>query len=196
MTFSGFLVLFDPPKPKIVETITSLKNLGVALKIITGDNRLVAASLSKQIGLSDAQLLTGPELHELSDMALLGRVSNVAVFAEIEPNQRSASSSPQEGGPCCGVHGDGINDASALHAADVGISVDTAVDVAKEAADIVLLENDLVVLVDGVREGRATFANTLKYVFMATSANFGNMFSMAGVSLILPFLPLLPNRCC
>jgi Mg2+-importing ATPase len=195
MTFSGFLVLFDPPKPKIVETITSLKNLGVALKIITGDNRLVAASLSKQIGLSDAQLLTGPELHELSDMALLGRVSNVAVFAEIEPNQKERIIlALKKAGHVVGYMGDGINDASALHAADVGISVDTAVDVAKEAADIVLLENDLVVLVDGVREGRATFANTLKYVFMATSANFGNMFSMAGVSLILPFLPLLPKQ--
>ncbi len=195
MIFSGFLVLFDPPKPKIVDTITSLKNLGVALKIITGDSRLVAASLSKQIGLSDAQLLTGPELHELSDGALLGRVGNVAVFAEIEPNQKERIIlALKKAGHVVGYMGDGINDASALHAADVGISVDTAVDVAKDAADIVLLENDLAVLVDGVREGRATFANTLKYVFMATSANFGNMFSMAGVSLILPFLPLLPKQ--
>ena len=195
MTFSGFLVLFDPPKPRIMETITSLKNLGVALKIITGDNRLVAASLSQQMGLSDTKLLTGPELRELSDAALLCRVTNVDLFAEIEPNQKERIIlALRKAGHVVGYMGDGINDASALHAADVGISVDSAVDVAKDAADIVLLEKDLGVLVDGVCEGRATFANTLKYVFMATSANFGNMFSMAGVSLILPFLPLLPKQ--
>ena len=195
MTFSGFLVLFDPPKPKIMETITGLKNLGVALKIITGDSRLVAASLSQKMGLSDAQFLTGPELYQLSDAALLNRVAKVDVFAEVEPNQKERIIlALRKAGNVVGYMGDGINDASALHAADVGISVDTAVDVAKDAADIVLLEKDLGVLVDGVREGRATFANTLKYVFMATSANFGNMFSMAGVSLILPFLPLLPKQ--
>jgi Mg2+-importing ATPase len=195
MTFSGFLVLFDPPKPKIMETITGLKNLGVALKIITGDSRLVAASLSQKMGLSDAQFLTGPELYQLSDAALLNRVAKVDVFAEVEPNQKERIIlALRKAGNVVGYMGDGINDASALHAADVGISVDTAVDVAKDAADIVLLEKDLGVLVEGVREGRATFANTLKYVFMATSANFGNMFSMAGVSLILPFLPLLPKQ--
>ena len=195
MTFSGFLVLFDPPKPKIMETITGLKNLGVALKIITGDSRLVAASLSQKMGLSDAQFLTGPELYQLSDAALLNRVAKVDVFAEVEPNQKERIIlALRKAGNVVGYMGDGINDASALHAADVGISVDTAVDVAKDAADIVLLEKDLGVLVEGVREGRATFANTLKYVFVATSANFGNMFSMAGVSLILPFLPLLPKQ--
>jgi Mg2+-importing ATPase len=195
MTFSGFLVLFDPPKPRIMETITGLKNLGVALKIITGDSRLVAVSLSQKMGLSDAAFLTGPELYQLSDAALLNRVANVDVFAEVEPNQKERIIlALRKAGNVVGYMGDGINDASALHAADVGISVDTAVDVAKDAADIVLLEKDLGVLVDGVREGRATFANTLKYVFMATSANFGNMFSMAGVSLILPFLPLLPKQ--
>jgi Mg2+-importing ATPase len=195
MTFSGFLVLFDPPKPKIIETIAGLKNLGVALKIITGDSRLVAASLSQKMGLSDAQFLTGPELYQLSDAALLNRVAKVDVFAEVEPNQKERIIlALRKAGNVVGYMGDGINDASALHAADVGVSVDTAVDVAKDAADIVLLEKDLGVLVDGVREGRATFANTLKYVFMATSANFGNMFSMAGVSLILPFLPLLPKQ--
>jgi Mg2+-importing ATPase len=147
------------------------------------------------MGLSNTQLLTGPELHQLSDAALLSRVTNVDVFAEIEPNQKERIIlALRKAGHVVGHMGDGINDASALHAADVGISVDTAVDVAKDAADIVLLEKDLAVLVEGVREGRATFANTLKYVFMATSANFGNMFSMAGVSLILPFLPLLPKQ--
>jgi Mg2+-importing ATPase len=195
MTFAGFLVLFDPPKPNILETITSLKNLGVSLKIITGDNHLVAANVSQQMGLSNTQILTGPALNQLSDAALINRVARVDVFAEIEPNQKERIiSALRKAGNVVGYMGDGINDASALHVADVGISVDTAVDVAKDAADIVLLEKDLGVLIDGVREGRTTFANTLKYVFMATSANFGNMFSMAGVSLILPFLPLLPKQ--
>jgi P-type Mg2+ transporter len=131
----------------------------------------------------------------LSDGALLKRVVDVDVFAEIEPNQKERIIvALKKAGNVVGYMGDGINDASALHAADVGISVESAVDVAKEAADIVLLEKDLGVLVQGVREGRTTFANTLKYVFMATSANFGNMFSMAGVSLFLPFLPLLPKQ--
>ncbi|MGD0036372.1 MAG: magnesium-translocating P-type ATPase [Bacteroidota bacterium] len=195
MTFSGFLVLFDPPKTNIIETITQLKNLGVALKIITGDNHLVAANVSQQIGLSDIKILTGGDLSQLSDAALLNRVADADVFVEIEPNQKERIIlALRKAGNVVGYMGDGMNDASALHAADVGISVESAVDVAKDAADIVLLEHDLDVLVEGVREGRATFANTLKYVFMATSANFGNMFSMAGVSLILPFLPLLPKQ--
>ena len=195
MTFLGFLVLFDPPKPHIIETIASLKSLGVSLKIITGDNRLVAANVGEQIGLSRTKILAGPDLREMSDGALLQQVGDVDVFAEIEPNQKERIIlALKKAGNVVGYMGDGINDASALHAADVGISVDSAVDVAKEAADIVLLEKDLAVLVQGVREGRTTFANTLKYVFMATSANFGNMFSMAGVSLILPFLPLLPAQ--
>jgi Mg2+-importing ATPase len=195
MTFLGFLVLFDPPKPNIVETIGSLKTLGVALKIITGDNHLVAANVSQQMKLSNTEILTGPDLRQLSDGALLRRVVDVNVFAEIEPNQKERIIlALKKAGNVVGYMGDGINDASALHAADVGISVESAVDVAKEAADIVLLEKDLSVLVQGVREGRTTFANTLKYVFMATSANFGNMFSMAGVSLFLPFLPLLPKQ--
>jgi Mg2+-importing ATPase len=195
MTFSGFLVLFDPPKPDLMGTITSLKNLGVALKVITGDNRLVAANISRQIGLSDTKILTGTDLNQLSDSALLQRIANVDVFAEIEPNQKERIIiALRKAGNVVGYMGDGMNDASAIHAADVGISVESAVDVAKDAADIVLLEKDLGVLVEGVREGRRTFANTLKYVFMATSANFGNMFSMAGVSLFLPFLPLLPKQ--
>ena len=195
MTFLGFLVLFDPPKPNIIETITSLKNLGVSLKIITGDNHLVAANVSQQMGLSNTKILTGPNLHQLSDAALLNRAADIDVFAEIEPNQKERIIlALRKAGNVVGYMGDGINDASALHAADVGISVESAVDVAKDAADIVLLEKDLSVLVRGVREGRTTFANTLKYVFMATSANFGNMFSMAGVSLFLQFLPLLPKQ--
>ena len=195
MIFLGFLTLFDPPKANIIDTIGSLKKLGVSLKVITGDNHLVAATLSKKMGLSDTRIITGPDLRRMSDDALIKSVSDVDVFAEIEPNQKERIIIAfRKAGNVVGYIGDGINDASALHSADVGISVDTAADVAKDAADIVLLEKDLNVLVDGVKEGRSTFANTLKYVFMATSANFGNMFSMAGVSLFIPFLPLLPKQ--
>jgi len=195
MTFLGFLILFDPPKPGIVEAIRQLKQLGVSLKIITGDNRLLAANVSQQVKLLNPYILTGGDLHRMSDEALLQRVHDVDVFAEVEPNHKERIIlALKKAGHVAGYMGDGINDASAIHAADVGISVDSAVDVAKEAADIVLLEKDLGVLVQGVREGRRTFANTLKYVFMATSANFGNMFSMAGASLFLPFLPLLPKQ--
>ena len=195
MVFLGFLILFDPPKPGIIETIRQLKHLGVSLKIITGDNRLLAANVSQQVNLLSPRILTGEDLHRMSDEALSRQVSEVNVFAEVEPNHKERIIlALKKNGHVVGYMGDGINDASALHTADVSISVDGAVDVAKEAADIVLLEKDLGVLVQGVREGRRTFANTLKYVFMATSANFGNMFSMAGASLFLPFLPLLPKQ--
>ena len=195
MTFLGFLVLFDPAKPKIAETIKELKQLGISLKIVTGDNRLVAASISQQVGFPTPKILAGPDLRILSDEALLRQVNEVNVFAEVEPNQKERIIlALKKAGNVVGYMGDGINDASALHAADVGLSVESAVDVAKESADIVLLEKDLGVLANGVKEGRKTFANTLKYVFMATSANFGNMFSMAGASLFLSFLPLLPGQ--
>ena len=141
------------------------------------------------------RILTGGEIQQMSDEALRQQANASDVFAEVEPNQKERIIlALKQAGHVVGYLGDGINDASALHAADVGISVDQAVDVAKEAADIVLLKRDLGVLVRGVQEGRATFANTLKYVYMATSANFGNMFSMAGASLFLPFLPLLPKQ--
>jgi len=195
MIFLGFLVFLDPPKAGIAETIDHLKQLGISLKIISGDNCLVAIRVSKDVGIRDAKIVTGSELHEISDAALLLKVTETDIFAEVEPNQKERIIlALRKAGHVVGFMGDGINDASALHAADVGISVDTAVDVAKESADIVLLEKNLAVLVQGVREGRTTFANTLKYVFMATSANFGNMFSMAGASLILSFLPLLPKQ--
>lgn len=195
MVFVGFLTLFDPLKSGIVETIQSLKDLGISLKIITGDNRLIAANVVQQLGMTHAKILTGPELHQMSDGALLNQVPDVSIFAEVEPNQKERIIIAfKKAGFVVGYMGDGINDASAIHAADVGISVDSAVDVAKEAADIVLLEKNLNVLLQGVKAGRITFANTLKYVFMATSANFGNMFSMAGASLFLPFLPLLPKQ--
>ena len=195
LCFLGFLVFFDPPKTGCSQTIQQLNTLGVTLKIITGDNRLVAKTVSKQLGIAEHELLTGSEIREMSESALINQVAEVNLFAEIEPNQKERIIlALKKAGFVVGYIGDGINDVSALHAADVGISVDSAADVAKETAQIVLLEKDLGVLVQGVREGRITFANTLKYVFMATSSNFGNMFSMAGASLFLPFLPLLPKQ--
>ncbi|MCH5376113.1 MAG: magnesium-translocating P-type ATPase, partial [Planctomycetes bacterium] len=195
MVFAGFLVMQDPPKDGISGVIQTLNGLGISMKMITGDNRRVAASVARQVGLSGERLLSGTEMRSMSDEALVQRVNATDVFAEIEPNQKERIIlACRKAGHVVGYLGDGINDATALHAADVGISVDQAVDVAKEAADIVLLKQDLAVLVEGVREGRRTFANTMKYVFMATSANFGNMFSMAGASLFLSFLPLLPKQ--
>jgi len=195
MTFLGYLALFDPPKAGIADTLKELKQLGVTTKMITGDSRAVAISIIQQVGLPEPSVLTGGDLQTLSDEALMHRVGDTNVFAEVEPNQKERIIiALKKAGNVVGYLGDGINDASALHAADVGISVESAVDVAKEAADIVLMQKDLNVLVEGVKEGRITFANTLKYVFMATSANFGNMFSMAGISLVLPFLPLLPSQ--
>ena len=195
MTFLGFLVFDDPLKADIIGALKTLKELGVTLKVITGDSALVAASVSEHMDFPNRSILIGSGLHEMSDEALMKKVNNVDIFAEIEPNQKERIIlALRKSGNVVGYMGDGINDASALHAADVGISVNSAVDVAKEVADIVLLEKDLRVLANGVLEGRKTFANTLKYVFMATSANFGNMFSMAGASLFLSFLPLLPKQ--
>ena len=193
--FLGFIVLEDPVKEGVADTIKKLKLQGISLKVISGDNRLVTAHIGEQVGLSTAQIITGTDLLHISDAALVQQANKVSIFAEIEPNQKQRIIiALKKAGNVVGYIGDGINDAPALHAADVGISVNSAVDVAKEAADIVLLEKDLNVLERGVEEGRITFANTLKYVFMATSANFGNMFSMAGASIFLSFLPLLPKQ--
>jgi len=195
MIFLGFLVFFDPIKPGISDVIGKLNCLGISTKIVSGDNRFVVKYVGAQIGLSTDTILTGSELHKISDEALVNRVNQVNVFAEIEPTQKERIIlALKKSGIVVGFLGDGVNDAIAIHAADVGISVDSAVDVAKESADVVLLEKDLEILADGVILGRITFVNTLKYVFMATSANFGNMFSMAGASLFLSFLPLLPKQ--
>jgi P-type Mg2+ transporter len=195
LVFLGFLALFDPPKQGIADTIARLERLGISLKMITGDNRLVAAHVGRELGIDGCCVVTGDELAHMSEAALIHRVTAAHIFAEIEPNQKEhIIGALRKAGNVVGFMGDGINDAPALHAADVGVSVEGAVDVAKEAADIVLLEKDLGVLENGVREGRVTFSNTLKYVFMATSANFGNMFSMAGASLFLSYLPLLPGQ--
>jgi len=195
MTFLGLIALEDPLKPAIGATVAALAQLGVRLKLITGDNALVAARIGREAGLSNPEVITGSTLLTLSDAALRVQAASCDVFAEVEPNQKERLiNALRQAGHVVGFLGDGINDAPALHAADVGVSVQGAVDVAKEAADIVLLDQDLAVLAAGIREGRRTFANTLKYVFIATSANFGNMFSMAGASLLLPFLPLLPKQ--
>ena len=195
MTFLGLITFFDPPKTGVADTIRHLKQIRVSLKVITGDNSQVAAYVGEQLDLAGSNIVTGPQLRLLRNEALVRRVNDVEIFAVIEPNQKErVVLSLRKAGNVTGFMGDGINDASALHAADVGISVDQASQVAKEAADIVLLKKDLGVLLDGVRLGRVTFANMLKYVFMATIANFGNMFSMAGASLFLPFLPLLSKQ--
>ena len=195
MTFLALLVFFDPAKAGVVEAVNQLRKLGIALKVVTGDNVHVATSVTRNVLSHEPKVLTGQQVHLLSDEALRSRAPQVDVFAEIEPNQKERIIlALKKCGSTVGFLGDGINDVSALHSADVGISVNSAVDVAKEAATIVLLEKDLTVLAAGVREGRKTFANTLKYIYMTTSANFGNMFSMAGAALFLPFLPLLPKQ--
>ncbi|CAN5365593.1 magnesium-translocating P-type ATPase [soil metagenome] len=195
LTFRGFITLFDPVKPDARDTITQLNGLGVQLKIITGDNEHIAHYMAGQLGFDHPEVLTGKEIRLMSTDALIHRAPNTHVFAEVEPNQKERIIlALKKSGNVVGYMGDGINDATALHAADVGISVDSAVDVAKEAADIILLDKNLSVIIDGIKEGRKVFLNTLKYIFMATSANFGNMFSMAGASLLLPFLPLLPKQ--
>jgi len=195
MTFLGLLVFFDPTKAGVVDAIKQLKNLGITLKVITGDNKHVATTVTRKVLGHEPQVLTGKEVVLLNDRALASRVNTVDVFAEIEPSQKERIiMALRKAGNTVGFLGDGINDAPALHSADVGISVNSAVDVAKEAATVVLLEKDLSVLAAGVQEGRMTFVNTLKYIYMTTSANFGNMFSMAGAALFLPFLPLLPKQ--
>ena len=195
MTFAGFLLFFDPPKEGVKDTIVSLEKLGVKLKIITGDNHLVARHTGEAIGLGDFKVLTASELDNLGDEALWQAVEQTTIFAEVDPNEKERIIlALKKRGHVVGYMGDGINDAPSLHSADVGISVENAVDVAKDAADLVLLKQDLDVLREGIVQGRKTFGNTLKYIFMATSANFGNMFSMAGASLFLTFLPMLPPQ--
>jgi Mg2+-importing ATPase len=195
LVFVGFLLFFDPPKSDVAQTILDLDTRGVRLKIITGDNQLVARHVAEAVNLSIGGLLTGSDLQGMGDEALWHAAERTTIFAEVDPNQKERIIlALQKTGQVVGYLGDGINDAPALHAADVGISVNTAVDVAKDAADLVLLEHDLDILRDGIDEGRRTFANTLKYILTTTSANFGNMFSMAAASLFLPFLPLLASQ--
>lgn len=195
MTFIGFLLFFDPPKPDARQVIQDLADRGVQIKIITGDNDKVARHVAAAVQLTVTGLLTGSALNDLSEEALLRVAEQTNIFAGVDPNQKERIIlSLRKTQHVVGYMGDGINDAPALHAADVGISVDTAVDVAKDAADFVLLKQDLGILREGIDVGRVTFANTLKYILTTVSANFGNMFSMAGASLFLPFLPLLASQ--
>jgi P-type Mg2+ transporter len=195
MEFEGFLLFFDPLKEAIETTILELARTGIAVKLVTGDNRYVAAHVGEAVGLDPASLLTGRQLNETRDEALWNLAERTDIFAEVDPQQKERIVlALQERGHVVAFLGDGINDAAALHVADVGVSVAEAVDVARETADIVLLERDLNVLRDGVIGGRRTFANTFKYIAITTSANFGNMISMALGTLIVPFLPLVAKQ--
>jgi Mg2+-importing ATPase len=191
----GFLCFADPPKADAARSLERLAKLGVTVKIVTGDNGRVAEKVCADLGMQSLGTLTGSELEALSDAQLAEALIGTSIFARVTPEQKSRIIRAQRAlGSDVGFLGDGVNDAIALHDADVGISVDTATDVAKDAADVVLLEKDLGVLANGVVEGRRTFANTIKYVLMGTSSNFGNMFSAAGASLFLSFLPMLPGQ--
>jgi Mg2+-importing ATPase len=191
--FAGYAAFLDPPKASAGAAIAALERSGVGIKIITGDNERVTQYVCAQLDIPIEGLLTGTELAALSEEALSARIEGTNLFCRVNPSQKNRIIlALKRRGHVVGYLGDGINDAPSLHTADVGISVDGAVDVAKDAADIILLEHDLEVVERGVREGRRTFGNIMKYIMMGTSSNFGNMFSMAGASLILPFLPMLP----
>ena len=194
MIFAGFLLMNDPVKSGIIETINELHKLNIGLKIITGDNINVAKSIALSIGIKEPVVMSGKELFATSTEALKQLVKNTHVFAEVEPQQKERVILALKQTYTVAYMGDGINDVSAINAADVGISVENAVDVAREAADFVLMEKNLMVLVDGIKEGRKTFANTMKYLFISTGSTFGNMCSVAAASLVLPFLPMLPKQ--
>ena len=195
LSLDGFLCFTDPAKPDVGDSLARLDRLGITVKIVTGDNGLVAAHLCGEVGLDPGTVMTGTELAALDDETLLARLPTTTVFARVTPEQKSRIILAQRSlGFDVGFLGDGVNDAIALHDADVGISVDSAADVAKDAADVVLLDKDLGIIADGVVEGRRIFANTIKYVLMGTSSNFGNMFSAAGASLFLSYLPMLPTQ--
>jgi Mg2+-importing ATPase len=195
MRLEGFLVFLDPPKREATAALAHLRTMGVAVKVISGDNRYVVRHVAQAVGIGDVELITGAELAKLKDEALWNRAERTTLFAEIDPQQKERIvRALQRRGHCVGYLGDGINDAPALYAADVGVSVDQAVDVARESADVVLLRRDLDVLREGVEGGRRTFANTMKYIRITTSANFGNMISMALAAPLLPFLPMLAKQ--
>jgi Mg2+-importing ATPase len=195
LQLAGLLVFLDPPKHDAARALQRLANLGIAVKVVTGDNAAVAVKVCRELGLQGGAAMTGADVGALDDDALLRAIAGTTVFARVSPEDKARIVRVQRrtGGGVAFL-GDGVNDALALHAADVGISVDSATDVAKDAADVILLEKNLDVLADGVAEGRRIFANTIKYVLMGTSSNFGNMFSAAGASLFLSFLPMLPSQ--
>ena len=193
LVFAGFAAFLDPPKASAAQALAALAESGVAVKIVTGDNERVTRHVCTQLGVAIEGVLTGTEVQALNDDALRARVEGVNLFCRVNPAQKNRIIlALKSRGHVVGYLGDGINDAPSLHTADVGLSVQGAVDVAKQAADMILLENDLMVLHKGMLEGRRTFGNVMKYIMMATSSNFGNMFSMAAATLFLPFLPMLP----
>ncbi len=193
LVFAGFATFFDPPKASAADAIRRLEACGVSVKIVTGDNELVTQHVCAQLGLGTTGVLLGPEIDGMHDDALAARAQGANLFCRVTPAQKNrVVRALRARGHVVGFLGDGINDAPSMHTADVGISVEGAVDVAREAAELILLEQDLGVLHDGVMEGRRTFTNVMKYIMMGTSSNFGNMLSMAGASLVLPFLPMRP----
>jgi Mg2+-importing ATPase len=193
MILLGYIAFFDPPKESAAEAITSLHKTGVQVKILTGDNSLVTKKVCKDVGLEIEKVITGEDLRILSQEDFAKTVLQYDIFAKLSPIQKEeVITSLRQSGYVVGYMGDGINDSPSLRASDVGISVDTGVDVAKEAADIVLLEKSLLVLEDGILEGRKVFANIVKYIRMGASSNFGNMFSVLGASYLFPFLPMKP----
>lgn len=193
MILTGFIGFLDPAKPSASTAIKALQKLGISVKVLTGDNEIVAKKICKDVGIPFSNILLGRDLETMSDKELTDQIDNVSILAKLSPIQKSRVVKVlQAKGHTVGFMGDGINDAAALRDADVGISVDTAVDIAKESADIILLEKDLMVLRKGVIYGRRTFGNIIKYIKMTASSNFGNMFSMLGASALLPFLPMLP----
>jgi P-type Mg2+ transporter len=195
LTFVGFAVFVDPPKPDAAAAIRNLVAAGVDVKILTGDNERITVHICQQIGVPVTGVLSGPELSTLSPEALKARLAVVNLFCRVTPQQKQqVLLALKQSGKVVGFLGDGINDASALHAADVGISVDTGADVAKAAADLVLLQHDLSAIHSGVLEGRRTVENVTKYILMGASSNLGNMISMAAAALFLPFLPMLPTQ--
>jgi len=192
---AGFLTFSDPPLPEAAQVLASLKQDGVEVKVISGDNDLVTARVCAQVGLKTDHIVTGDDMVNMTDPALAHDAEEAHVFARISPAQKSRILlALKHDGHAVGFMGDGINDAPSLHAADVGISVSTAADVARDAADVILVEPGLQVLHDGILEGRKAFGNVMKYLLMGTSSNFGNVFSMAGASIFLPFLPMLPTQ--
>ncbi|MGZ5161138.1 MAG: HAD-IC family P-type ATPase [Burkholderiales bacterium] len=193
LAFAGYAAFLDPPKASAASALMALQKDGIAIKIVTGDNELVTRHVCSSLGFAVTGVVTGAQTQRLDEPALRARVEEPNVFCRVNPAQKSRIVHALKArGHVVGFLGDGINDAPSLHAADAGISVDGAADVAKEAADLVLMRHDLAVLHEGVREGRRTFVNFMKYIMMGTSSNFGNMFSMAGATMLLPFLPMLP----
>ena len=193
LVLNGYLAFLDPPKDTAAAAIRALQHGGVSVKVVTGDNELVARKICSDVGLATDHTLLGAQIEQMTDAALADAAERTALFARVSPaDKQRIIRALQSRGHTVGFMGDGINDAPALRAADVGVSVDTAVDIAKESADMILLEKSLLVLQEGVLEGRRVFANILKYIGMGASSSFGNMFSVLGASIFVPYLPMTP----